>query len=119
MQKGDAEYTKQFDAFRTHYLPPPDSLLLAKVEEMGKLSVKDLPKTIAAIQGTGDRLQEADAFRAAATAVHFGKLTDSLIEHLDRLDESNKKLTKVGWLLALVGILVAVIDVLVELHVFG
>ena len=47
------------------------------------------------------------------------RLNEDLIQHLDKLDASNEKLTKVGWLLALVGILVAVVDVLVELKAFA
>ena len=55
----------------------------------------------------------------AGSAMLSHRLNEDLIQHLDKLDASNEKLTKVGWLLALVGILVAVVDVLVELKAFA
>lgn len=54
-----------------------------------------------------------------AAATLSRRLNGALIDHLDKLDATNGRLTKVGWLLALVGILVALVDVLVELRHFG
>lgn len=113
MEKDDLEFTKQLEAFTSQFLKHPHMLTVAKVEAMSQLDTKQLALALAAIHPGGDRPQEHDALRAAANAIHYGKMTDSLIAHMDELNKSNAKVEAAGRWLARVAIGVAVVDVLV------
>lgn len=93
----------------------------ARIEQVSDLLESLTPAEIVCVMpilGSAS-VPQGEVLTQTAAATLSRRLNEALIEHLDKLDASNGKLTKVGWLLALVGVLVAVVDVLVGLHYLG